>query len=128
MTPAKFTNDARSPDQMSYTQLKGFIQDLQKRGYSVQELLIELHEKIAMPFVSFVMVILGLPFSFRSGKKGSLYGIGLGIGLVVVYYATFAVLSALGQVGLFPPFLATWAPNILFAGIGVYMMLSVLQN
>jgi LPS export ABC transporter permease LptG/LPS export ABC transporter permease LptF len=128
VTPAKFTNDVRSPDQMSYTQLKGFIRDLQKRGYSVQELLIELHEKIAMPFVSLVMVILGLPFSFRSGKKGSLYGIGLGIGLVVLYYATFAVLSALGQVGLFPPFLAAWAPNILFAGIGIYMMLSVLQN
>jgi len=128
VTPAKFTNDVRSPDQMSYTQLKDFIGDLQKRGYSVQELLIELHEKIAMPFVSFVMVMLGLPFSFRSGKKGSLYGIGLGIGLVVIYYATFAVLSALGQVGLFPPFLAAWAPNILFAGIGAFMMLSVLQN
>jgi lipopolysaccharide export system permease protein len=75
-----------------------------------------------------VMVILGLPFAFRSGKKGSLYGIGLGIGLVVVYYAAFAVLSALGQIGLFPPFLAAWAPNILFAGLGAYMMLSVGQT
>jgi lipopolysaccharide export system permease protein len=113
---------------MNYNQLKAFIQDLQKRGYSVQELLIELHEKIALPFVSMVMVILGLPFAFRSGKKGSLYGIGLGIGLVVVYYAAFAVLSALGQIGLFPPFLAAWAPNILFAGLGAYMMLSVGQT
>jgi len=47
---------------------------------------------------------------------------------VVVYYSTFAVLSALGQVGLFPPFLAAWAPNILFAGLGAYMMLSVGQT
>ena len=127
-SPAKFMGDVRTPDQMNYSQLKAFIQDLQKRGYSVQELLIELHEKIALPFVSMVMVILGLPFAFRSGKKGSLYGIGLGIGLVVVYYAAFAVLSALGQIGLFPPFLAAWAPNILFSGLGIYMMLSVGQN
>lgn len=128
LDPAKFMGDVRTPDQMNYNQLKAFIQDLQKRGYSVQELLIELHEKIALPFVSMVMVILGLPFAFRSGKKGSLYGIGLGIGLVVVYYAAFAVLSALGQIGLFPPFLAAWAPNILFAGLGAYMMLSVGQT
>jgi lipopolysaccharide export system permease protein len=128
LNPAGFMGDVRTPDQMNYSQLKAFIKDLQKRGYSVQELLIELHEKFALPFVSMVMVILGLPFAFRSGKKGSLYGIGLGIGLVVVYYAAFAVLSALGQIGLFPPFLAAWAPNILFAGIGTYMMLSVGQN
>jgi len=128
LSPAKFMGDVRTPDQMNYSQLKAFIADLQKRGYTVQELLIELHEKIALPFVSMVMVILGLPFAFRSGKKGSLYGIGLGIGLVVVYYSTFAVLSALGQVGLFPPFLAAWAPNILFAGLGAYMMLSVGQT
>src|SRR4030095_5151990 len=83
LSPATFMGDVRTPDQMNYSQLKVFIADLQRRGYSVQELLIELHEKIALPFVSMVMVILGLPFAFRSGKKGSLYGLGLGIGLVV---------------------------------------------
>ena len=88
----------------------------------------DLHEKVALPFVSFVMVVLGLPFGFRSGKKGSLYGIGMGIGLVVIYYATFAVLSALGQIGFLPPFLAAWAPNILFTGLGTYMMLTVVQT
>ena len=54
--------------------------------------------------------------------------IGLGIGLVVIYYATFAFLSALGQVGLLPPFLAAWAPNILFTGVGTYMMLTLVQT
>ena len=126
--PSKFMAEIKTPDQMSYSQLKDFIEDLKKRGYSVQELLINLHEKIALPFVSLVMVILGLPFAFRTGKKGSLYGIGLGIGLVVIYYATFAVLSALGQIGFLPPFMAAWAPNILFAGLGAYMMLTVVQT
>ena len=128
VSPAIFMGEVKTPDQMSYSQLSDFIEDLRKRGYSVQELLIDLHEKIALPFVSMVMVLLALPFAFRTGKKGSLYGIGLGIGLVVVYYATFAVLSALGQIGLLPPFLAAWAPNILFAGVGTYMMLTVVQT
>ena len=128
INPSRFMGEVRTPDQMSYSQLREFIQDLRRRGYSVQEQMVDLHEKVALPFVSFVMVVLGLPFGFRSGKKGSLYGIGMGIGLVVIYYATFAVLSALGQIGFLPPFLAAWAPNILFTGLGMYMMLTVVQT
>lgn len=128
VNPSRFMGDIKTPDQMNYGQLRDFIKDLDRRGYAVQELRVDLHEKIALPFVSVVMVVLGLPFAFRSGKKGSLYGIGLGIGLVVFYYATFAVLSALGEIGLLPPFLAAWAPNIIFAGTGTYMMLTVVKT
>ena len=94
----------------------------------MQELSVDLYKKVAVPFISLVMVVLGLPFAFRSGKKGSLYGIGLSIGLVVVYYATFAVMSALGEIGFLPPFLAAWAPNILFAGAGTYIMLTLVRT
>ncbi len=127
-TPAQFMGEIKSPDQMSYSQLRDFVADMSKRGYSVQELSVDLHEKIAFPFVSLVMVILGLPFAFRAGKKGSLYGIGLTIGLAVVYQVTFATMSALGQVGFLPPFLAAWAPNILFAGAGTYLMLTLVRT
>jgi LPS export ABC transporter permease LptG len=120
--------EIRTPDQMSFWQLRDFIRELRRRGDAVQELSVDLHEKVALPFVSIVMVILGLPFAFRAGKRGSLYGIGLSIGLVVVYYSAFAVTSALGAIGLLPPFLAAWAPNILFAGAGTYLMLSVVQT
>ncbi|HEV8375708.1 MAG TPA: LptF/LptG family permease, partial [Candidatus Polarisedimenticolia bacterium] len=126
--PSRFMADIKTPDQMNYGQLRDFIKDLERRGYAVQELQVDLHEKIALPFISVVMVILGLPFAFRSGNKGSLYGIGLAIALVVFYYSTFAVLSALGQVGFLPPFLAAWAPNILFTGTGIYMMLTVVRT
>jgi len=74
------------------------------------------------------MVILGLPFAFRAGRRGSLYGIGLSIFLVVVYYAAFAVMSALGQIGFLPPFLAAWAPNLLFTGAGAYLMLTLAKT
>src|SRR5262249_11430757 len=126
--PARFLGESRTPDQMSYSQLRDFIRDLRKRGYSVQELLVDLHEKAALPFVSLVMVIIGIPFEFRAGKKGSLYGIGLSIGLVVIYYATFAVLSALGEIGFLPPLLAARAPNIIFMGTGIYLMLTVVRT
>jgi len=126
--PADFLGEVKTPDQMSYWQLTDFISDLTRRGYSVQELSVDLYKKLALPFVSLVMVVLGLPFAFRVGKRGSLYGIGLSIGLVVIYYATFAATSVLGEAGFLPPFLAAWAPNILFTGAGAYLMLTFVQT
>jgi lipopolysaccharide export LptBFGC system permease protein LptF len=38
------------------------------------------------------------------------------------------VMSAIGEIGFLPPFLAAWAPNILFAGAGTYMMLTLVRT
>lgn len=121
--PAYFVKEWKTPDQMTYAELNGFSHDLKQRGYDVQELMVDLYDKTAFPFVSLTMVILGLPFCFRMGRRGSLYGVGIAIALVAVFLVTFSTTNALGGIGFIPPFLAAWAPNILFAGSGVYLML-----
>jgi len=44
---------------------------------------------------------------------------------VIVYWATFAVFNALGFETVLPPFLAAWAPNILYGLLGAYLLLYV---
>jgi lipopolysaccharide export LptBFGC system permease protein LptF len=44
---------------------------------------------------------------------------------VIVYWATFAVFNALGFETVLPPFLAAWAPNILYGLLGSYLLLYV---
>ena len=121
--PGDFIKEWKSPEQMSYAELSGFIRDLRRKGYDVQELMVDLYGKTAFPLVSLTMVILGLPFCFRMGRRGSLYGVGVAISLVAVFLLTFSTTNALGGIGLIPPFLAAWAPNILFAGSGIYLLL-----
>jgi LPS export ABC transporter permease LptG/LPS export ABC transporter permease LptF len=118
-----FVREWKTPDQMTYTELRRFIADLRRRGYDVQELRVNLHDKTAMPLVSFTMVLLGLPFCFRMGKKGSFYGLGVAVGLVAAFILAFSTTNALGGIGLIPPFLAAWAPNIVFSGSGIYLLL-----
>ncbi len=122
-TPADLITEWKRPEQMSYAELSAFIRGLRKRGYDVQELAVDLHGKTALPLVSLTMVILGLPFCFRMGRRGSLYGIGVATLLVGIFLIVFATSNALGGVGLIPPALAAWAPNILFAGSGIYLLL-----
>ncbi len=120
---AYFIKEWKTPEQMTYSELNRFIRDLRQRGYDVQDLTVDLYGKAAFPLVSLTMVILGLPFCFRMGRRGSLYGIGIAIALVAIFILTFSTTNALGAIGFIPPFLAAWAPNILFAGSGTYLLL-----
>ncbi len=121
--PAYFIKEWKTPDQMTYSELSTFVHDLRQRGYDVQELMVDLYGKTAFPLVSLTMVVLGLPFCFRMGRRGSLYGIGIALALVAVFILTFSTTNALGAIGAIPPFLAAWAPNLLFAGSGLYLLL-----
>jgi lipopolysaccharide export LptBFGC system permease protein LptF len=71
------------------------------------------------------MVLLGLPFAFKVGRRGSLYGIGVALLLVLVYWAVLAIFNALGLETLLDPRVAAWAPNVLFGLLGVYLMLYI---
>ena len=121
--PGYFIKEWKTPAQMNFAELKHFVVDLKRRGYDVQELTVDLYDKTALPLVSLTMVILGIPFCFRMGKRGSLYGVGIAVFLVTVFLLVFSTTNALGGIGLMPPFLAAWAPNVLFAGSGVYLLL-----
>jgi LPS export ABC transporter permease LptG/LPS export ABC transporter permease LptF len=124
-TPADFASDTKSPDQMTYGQLKRYIATLKASGYGAEELSVKLYEKASWPFVSLVMALIALPFAFRVGKRGALYGVGVALMLGIVYWMVFAVFTKFGEVGNLPPLLAAWSANILFSLSAVYMFLHV---
>ena len=113
------------PEQMSLKELGQQIDALQNSGYDITNLRVAYHGKFAHAMAPLVMVLLGLPFAFRVGRRGSLYGIGVALILVLVYWATFAVFNALGLEALLRPLVATWAPNLLFGLLGFYLMLYI---
>ena len=71
------------------------------------------------------MTLLAVPFAVTTGRRGAMYGVGVGIVLAIVYWMALSVFGALGAGGVLPPVLAAWAPNILFGAAAVYMVLTV---
>jgi LPS export ABC transporter permease LptG len=112
-------------EQMSGRDLKLQIAELEKSGYDTTQLRVALHGKLAQSFTPLVMVLLGLPFAFKVGRRGSLYGIGVALLLVLVYWAVLAIFNALGLETLLEPWIAAWAPNVFFALFGSYLLLYV---
>lgn len=123
--PDFFESELRPPEQMSYSELDRYIEELEASGQAAPALEVELQNKIAYPFISLVMALVALPFAFRLGRQGALYGIGLSIVIGIVFIAIYAFFTTMGQTGRLPPLVAVWSPNVVFAMLSVYLFLGV---
>jgi LPS export ABC transporter permease LptG len=120
-----FATQQPDPDYMSYSQLRSYITRLRESGFNVIGQQVALERKISFPFVTLIMTLIAVPFAVTTGRRGAMYGIGVGIVLAIAYWVTFSVFAALGTGGLLTPTLAAWAPNLLFGAGAGYLLLTV---
>jgi LPS export ABC transporter permease LptF/LPS export ABC transporter permease LptG len=121
--PDYFKKEERQSQEMSYTELSKYIQDLKQSGFDTVRLRVQLNRKLAYPLVTLVMAILAIPFSLSAGKRGSIAGMGTAIGVAIAYWVVLAVFENLGDVNTLPAVLAAWSPDVLFAIAGSYLLL-----
>ncbi len=120
-----FIKEWKVPDQMNFFELKKYINELEESGFETVKFKVDLNYKISFPLISLVITVLAFPFSFLMGKRGALYGIGLSIGLTLIYWSMIGIFKSLGYINLLPPFLAAWGPNFLFLLIGIYLLFNI---
>lgn len=123
--PAYFKKEVKQSSEMSYAELKSYIEDLQQSGFDVVRLRVQLYRKFSFPLITFVMAILAVPFALRTGKRGAVAGVAVAVGIGVVYWVTSGLFEALGNVNQLPPSLAAWSPDLIFALAGGYLILKV---
>src|ERR1051326_124802 len=123
--PDDFATEVKSPDQMTFAQLRRYIETIRRSGYSAEELTVKLYEKTSWPFISVVMALIALPFAFRMGRRGALYGFFIALLLGIAYWGVFSIFTKFGEVGNLPGLLSAWSANILFAIAAVYLFLHV---
>jgi LPS export ABC transporter permease LptF/LPS export ABC transporter permease LptG len=123
--PSYFKKEVRLSQEMNYGELSRYIGDLQQSGFDTVRLRVQLHKKLAFPAIGFVMAILAVPFSLQAGRRGALTGVGLALGIAIVYWMTSGFFEALGNVNQLPAPLAAWAPDLLFGLAGGYLLLKV---
>src|SRR5574344_2319976 len=103
-------------------ELKSYIIRQKERGFaSIQSFEIEYYKRFAMPFAAFILTIIGASLSSRKTKGGM--GLSLGLGLALSFsYILFQSLSSSFAVNAdFPPMIAVWIPNIIYAFIAFFV-------
>ncbi|OGP72586.1 MAG: LPS export ABC transporter permease LptG [Deltaproteobacteria bacterium RBG_16_49_23] len=123
-----FQRIERQGREMSYTELRNYIQRIQVSGYDSTRYLAELYSKLSYPFLNLIMVLIGIPFALKTGRSG---GVALSVGISVMigfaYGVTFYVFLSFGKSGVLPPFLAAWTPTVIFGLTGIFTLMSIRQ-
>ena len=118
--PENLAARKRRPEEFSFGQLRHQIGQLEARGLAADDLLVDLHHKLAWPFAGFVVALLGVPVALRAGR-GSGLARGTAVGLVIgfgYWIVTGLALSA-GRTGTLSPIAAAWCANAACAAISV---------
>jgi len=113
----------KQPDEMNYRELSKYIERLKEVGYNVNTYLVDLHMKISVPFITFIMTLIGLPFAVKVDKSAKLFSVGLGLAISFIYWLIFYIGVSLGRTGLISPLIAVWLGNFIFTGLGGFLYL-----
>ncbi|MEM1206687.1 MAG: LptF/LptG family permease, partial [Acidobacteriota bacterium] len=123
--PEYFEGGLTPPEEMSFVELRDYIHGLEAAGQNVPELHVALQNKLAYPAISLVMALVAMPFAFRLGRRGALYGIGLALVMGIVLFVVLGAFEALGENAILPPAVAIWSPSAIFAIFSLYLFLGV---
>ena len=123
--PEYFKAEVPEPAKMNYRQLRVYIAQLRASGFNTLTATVQLQRKVAFPFATIIMALLAVPFAVTTGRRGAMYGIGIGIALSIAYWVILNVLCAVGEGGVLTPVLAAWSANLLFGAAALYMILTV---
>lgn len=123
--PTYFKKEVKQSSEMSYQELRRYIRDLQQSGFDVVRLRVQLEKKFAYPVIALVMAVLAVPFSLSAGRRSTVTGVAVAVGIAVVYWTVSGLLEAMGNISQLPPVLAAWSPDLIFGLLGGYMILKV---
>ena len=117
--PDQFTLGTVDADGLSFLKLRAAIADLRVSGRPTKALEGSLWHKLSGPLSAVLMPLLGAVAAFGLARSGQLFIraiIGMALGFAYFVADNFAL--AMGNLGAYPPFLAAWAPFLLFLLIG----------
>lgn len=80
-----------------------------------------LHNRMAMPWTCVVVVLIALPFGAVSGRRNVFVGVASSVFICFAFFVLRELSLALGGSGRVEPWLAAWAPNLVFGIAGIVM-------
>ncbi|MCW5976967.1 MAG: LptF/LptG family permease [Bryobacteraceae bacterium] len=120
-TPGYFLKEVKQDQQMNFSELESYIQELQQSGFDTARLRVQFHKKFSVPLFALIMALIAVPFAFLTGGRGAMAGVGVSFGIAVAYWAVSQVFEQVGNLSQLPAAMAAWSPGAIFSLIGMYL-------
>jgi lipopolysaccharide export system permease protein len=123
MHPDDFKMRLTIVETMSLKELDEFIKKQKMQGETnITSYLIERQNRLAFPFSTFILTLIGVAVSSRKMRGG--IGLQIAIGVVIsftyILFSQFSKQFAIG--GMLPVMAAVWLPNIFFLIVAIFLM------
>jgi lipopolysaccharide export system permease protein len=123
LTPADFGMPNNYMESMTSPELSQYIENEKMKGSeNVKFYELEKYNRIAGPFATFILTLIGVAVSSRKerGGIGKHLGVGIGIGFMFIFFQRW--FSSYAMSGIMPASIAVWIPNLIFMIICVIMV------
>jgi lipopolysaccharide export system permease protein len=108
---------------MSIDDLKEKIKKNRSTGVDTAPQEVELHKRYAIPFTCIIFGLIGVPLGIQPRRSGRSHGFVSSILILLAYYISLSASEIFAVRHTIPTFLAGWAPNLLFGGFGIYLLI-----
>lgn len=123
-TTNPFIETHEKPSHLNITGIKEQIansdSELDQRNLSVG-----LEKKYATIFLPFIIALFTAPFALSLDRKGKVATVGYAVALWLLFTGTSSIFEQFGLNGYLSPVFAVWAPLVIFAMFGVYLLSKV---
>ncbi len=83
---------------------------------------IRIQQKYALPFVCVVFGLVGASIGVLPQRTNRATSFGISIVIIFGYYLLAFITNAMGEVGIFSPFMSAWLPTLLGLAAGLYLL------
>jgi len=110
---------------MNYWELNEKIVNERLKGSdNVKYYEVEKGKRLASPFATIVMTLIGVSLSSRKIRGGMGMHLGLGLGIAFSFILFMQISTVFATFGNLSPLFAAWIPNLIFTIIGVFLLRS----
>ena len=110
--PARFLSAAKSEVEfMSSSEIRKFLRDNPQLSENKKTRTnVDMHHKLAMPWVCLIVAMLGIPLGAHSSRQGMFSTVLFTLGLFFSYYTLQLVMEAVAKGGYIEPAVGVWTP------------------
>jgi len=123
LKPFDFLENTQDIETMDFSELNTYIKKEKLKG--TENLLnyqLEKHKRIAFPFATIVLTLIGVSLSSRKMRGGIGFHLGTGISLSFAFILFMQISTTFTTNGNLPAYIAVWIPNVIFGALSWYLL------